>query len=455
MPVYPTIHETAAKLESGSLSSIELTRQALSRMNDPAGEGRRVYVRRNDGRALKLAEAADAVRQSGHRRSPLEGITISVKDLFDLSGETTLAGSVALQGGKAAKADARVVNRLIAAGAVITGTTNMSEFAFSGIGINPHYGTPLNPYDRETGRVPGGSSSGAAVSVTDGMAIAAIGTDTGGSIRIPSALCGLTGFKPTARRVSAEGVVPLSTSLDSIGPLAASVHCCAVIDSVISGSLEELPQEIDIRGLRFAVPKTVVLSDMDDTVSQVFARAVTALSEAGALISEIELSEFSEVADIYARGNMVAAEAYAWHRELIAEKGEVYDPRVKARIIRGGEVSAADYIRTLETRAEWKRRVLRKVEGFDALLMPTVPIIAPAVKPLVESDAAFFAANGLILRNPTMINFLDGCALSLPAHDVGEAPVGLMLAGTEMRDRHILAVGLAVERVMNAARRLR
>lgn len=452
MSTYPTLHEIAAKLENASLSSVELTRQALSRMDDPAGEGAPVHIRRNDARAIKLAEASDATRQSGHRRSLLEGVTISVKDLFDLSGETTLAGSVALEGHAAATVDAHVVNRLIAAGAVITGTTNMSEFAFSGIGINPHYGTPLNPYDRATGRVPGGSSSGAAVSVTDAMAVAAIGTDTGGSIRIPAALCGLTGFKPTARRVSAQGVVPLSTSLDSIGPLAASVHCCAAIDAVISGSLEGLPGEIDIRGLRLAIPKTVVLSDMDETVSRVFARAVSALSAAGAVLSEIELPEFAEVADIYARGNMVAAEAYAWHRDLIAAKGAVYDPRVRARIVGGGEISAADYIRTLETRAAWKQRVLQKVEAFDALLMPTVPVIAPELKPLLESDAAFFAANGLILRNPTMINFLDGCALSLPAHDREEAPVGVMLAGTEMRDRHILSVGLAVERVLATIR---
>lgn len=451
MPKYPTILEAAATLGSGSVSSASLTRDVLARMDDPAGEGTRAYVRRNDARAVKFAEASDAIRAAGHRRSPLEGVPISIKDLFDVEGETTLAGSVALKNTPAARQNAPVVQRLMAAGAVITGTTNMSEFAFSGIGINPHYGTPRNPYDRETGRVPGGSSSGAAISVTDGMAVAAIGTDTGGSIRIPSALCGLTGFKPTARRVSAEGVVPLSTSLDSIGPLASSVTCCAIIDSIISGEGFEVPNEAPIKGLRLAVPQTVVLSDMDETVARAFSRALDALSRAGAVITDIPLEEFAEVAEIYARGNMVAAEAFAWHRDLLGRAGDTYDPRVKLRITRGGELSAADYIRALEVRAAWKRRVFQKVHGYDAIIMPTVPIVAPAIQPLIEDDAKFFAANGLVLRNPTMINFLDGCALSVPMHRGDEAPSGLMIAGTEMRDREILAAGLAIERVLRQA----
>jgi aspartyl-tRNA(Asn)/glutamyl-tRNA(Gln) amidotransferase subunit A len=451
MSRYPTVVETAEALDRGIVSSSTLTKETLARINDPAGEGVRVYIRRNDQRAVKLAEASDTLRTAGIKRSPLEGVPISVKDLFDIAGETTLAGSIALKDAPAAQEIAPVVQRLIAAGAVITGTTNMSEFAFSGIGINPHYGTPRNPYDRDTGRVPGGSSSGAAISVTDGMAVAAIGTDTGGSIRIPSALCGLTGFKPTARRVSAQGVVPLSTSLDSIGPLAASVTCCAIIDSIISGDGLDVPVEAPIKGLRLAVPQTIVLSDMDETVSRAFSRTLDLLSDAGAIISEIGLEEFSEVADIYARGNMVAAEAFAWHRELISRAAENYDPRVKLRITRGGELSAADYIRTLETRAAWKRRVLQKVHGFDAMIMPTVPVIAPAIQPLINDDAKFFAANGLILRNPTMINFLDGCALSVAMHQGDEAPSGLMIAGTEMRDRQILSVGLAIERVLQQA----
>lgn len=440
-------------LANGEVSARDITEQAIARANDPAGEGARVYVRRNDERALKLAQASDLVRGAGHVRSPLEGVPISVKDLFDLAGETTLAGSVALKGKPKAPNDAPVVQRLIAAGAVITGTTNMSEFAFSGIGINPHYGTPKNPYERAVGRVPGGSSSGAAISVTDGMAVAAIGTDTGGSIRIPSALCGLTGFKPTAARVSAAGVVPLSTSLDSIGPLARSVTCCAIIDRIISGEEGDLPVALSLKGLRLAVPQTVVLGDMDETVSRAFSRTLTVLSRAGAVISDIALPEFSEVAQIYARGGLVAAEAFFWHRKLVEEAGNQYDHRVRMRILRGRDVSAADYLETLAARVAWRARVDAAIAGYDALILPTVPIIAPEIAPLEADDDAFFAANGLILRNPTMINFLDGCALSVPCHVPDEAPVGLMIAGSSMQDRKILSVGLAIEAALADMRR--
>ncbi|MBT9372285.1 amidase [Rhizobium sp. CSW-27] len=443
-----TVESAAAALKEGLVTARQLTEAALARINDPEGEGARVHVRRNDQRARKLAEASDAIRAGGHVRSALEGLPISVKDLFDLAGETTLAGSVALKDHPPAAADAPVVQRLIAAGAVITGTTNMSEFAFSGIGINPHYGTPKNPFDRATGRVPGGSSSGAAVSVTDGMAIAAIGTDTGGSIRIPSALCGLTGFKPTARRVSTAGVVPLSTSLDSIGPLARSVACCALIDAVISGEGQGVPAPLPIRGLRLAVPQTVVLDAMDATVSAVFARTLSRLAAAGAILAEIEVPEFSEVAGIYGRGGLVAPEAYFWHRELLEKAGDTYDPRVRARILRGRELSAADYLEALAARADWQARVMRRLGGYDAVILPTVPVIAPEIAPLLADDAAFFAANGLVLRNSTLINFLDGCGLSLPCQAPGEAPVGLMVAGLPMQDRAILAAGLAIEAVL-------
>ncbi|MDO1583288.1 amidase [Rhizobium oryzicola] len=450
MPSHMTIRNAATELGAGTMTSTKLTESVLERINDPAGEGLKVYVRRNDQRARQLAEASDRVQAAGHRRSLLEGLPISVKDLFDISGETTLAGSVALKDRAPAATDSPVVRRLIAAGAVITGTTNMSEFAFSGLGLNPHYGTPRNPYEREKGRVPGGSSSGAAISVTDGMAVAAIGTDTGGSIRIPSALCGLTGFKPTARRVSAEGVVPLSTTLDSIGPLARSVSCCAVVDAVLTGDDAPLPTALPIRGLRLGVVRTVVQDDMDTPVAKSFDRALSLLSAAGAVITEIDIPEFAELSQIYARTGFVAAEAFHWHQDLIAEKGHLYDHRVRARIERGREISSALYIEALHTRRSWQERVGERVAGFDAIVMPTVPIIAPEIAPLEADDAAFFAANALVLRNPTMINFLDGCALSLPCHTPGEAPVGLMLAGTAMQDRHILRVGLAVEEVLSS-----
>jgi aspartyl-tRNA(Asn)/glutamyl-tRNA(Gln) amidotransferase subunit A len=450
MALESTIADAAAALSSEAASAKSLVETAIARMDDPSGEGKRTLIRRNDDRARGLASASDAIRAAGHSRSPIEGLPISVKDLFDLKGETTLAGSIALKGAAPAARDAAVIRRLIAAGAVITGTTNMSEFAFSGLGLNPHYDTPRNPFDRATGRIPGGSSSGAAISVSDGMAVAAIGTDTGGSIRIPPALCGLTGFKPTASRIDREGAIPLSTTLDSIGPIARSVACCAILDAIMAGeNPQDLPQALPIRGLRLAVPQTVVLSDMDAHVAKAFGAAVSRLSSAGAVIVDLPLEEFAEIASIYSGGTIVAAEAYHWHRELIEKAGDRYDQRVRQRIITGKAQSASGYLSLIEARANWKRRVERQIAGFDALIMPTVPTIAPEIEPLVRDEGRFFAVNGLMLRNPSVINFLDGCALSVPCHEPGTAPVGLMIAGPAFADPHVLAAGLAIESALS------
>lgn len=445
-----TLTELRDALAAGSTTSVALTEDALARAQAGAGEGARVFTRLYAERALKAARASDALREAGFPRSPIEGLPISIKDLFDVAGDVTLAGSVALDDASPAQANAPVVERLIAAGAIIVGRTNMTEFAFSGLGLNPHYGTPLNPFDRAVKRIPGGSSSGAAVSVSDGMAAAAIGTDTGGSVRIPAALCGLTGFKPTARRVARDGVLPLSTSLDSIGPIGRSVACCAMLDAILSGTGENLLGEASLAGLRLAVPKAVALDGMDTVVAANFEAALATLSRAGAQISEIAVPEFAQLGAINAKGGLVAAEAWHWHRELIQRAGDRYDPRVRMRILRGREISAADYIDVLVARAAWIGAVEARIAPFDALIMPTVPVVAPKIADL-DDDAAFGATNLLILRNPTFINFLDGCAVSLPCHRPGEAPVGLMLAGAAGRDRAILSIGQAVERALRAA----
>ncbi|MBN9445252.1 amidase, partial [Bosea sp. (in: a-proteobacteria)] len=312
-----TLTELRDDLAAGRTTSVALTEDALARAQANDGEGARVFTKLYAERALQAARASDALRQAGFIRSPLEGLPISIKDLFDVAGDVTKAGSVALDDAPAARADAPVVDRLIAAGAVIVGRTNMTEFAFSGLGLNPHYGTPLNPFDRAAGRIPGGSSSGAAVSVSDGMAAAAVGTDTGGSVRIPAALCGLTGFKPTARRVPRDGALPLSTSLDSIGPIARSVACCAMLDAVLSGTGENLRGEASLAGLRLAVPRTVALDGMDTVVAASFEAALGILSRAGARISEIDVPEFAQLGAINSKGGFTAAEAWHWHRDLI------------------------------------------------------------------------------------------------------------------------------------------
>lgn len=451
--MYPTIQSLAAELAAGRTSSQQLTEAALARAQDAAGEGARVFIRIDPERARAAARASDTLRAAGIVRSPLEGLPVSVKDLFDVAGQVTTSGSVVLKSAPPAARNAPVIERLIAAGAVIVGRSNMTEFAFSGLGLNPHYGTPKNPWQREdgAGRIPGGSSSGAAVSVTDGMAVVGIGSDTGGSVRIPAALCGLTGFKPTQRRVPNDGVLPLSTSLDSIGPLAASVRCCAIVDAVLAGAPPLAPAPRDVAGARLAIPEALVLNDMDEAVAAAFERACARLQAAGARLSRIAVPEFAELGRLHARGTLAGAEAWAWHRALLTERGDEYDPRVGLRL-RGGEaMGAADYIDLLAARRRWIAQVETRIAGFDALLMPTVPVVAPRIDELRDSDEAYFAANGLILRNPTLINFLDGCALSLPCHRAGGPPVGLMLAGPAMADARILALGLGVEQALQAA----
>ena len=455
MQVLPSIASQAAALQAGHTSSQALTEAALSRIADPAGEGARVFTKVYAEQALAAARASDTLRAAGLQRSCIDGLPVSIKDLIDVAGQVTTSGSVVLKDAPPAARNAPVIDRLIAAGAVIVGRTNMTEFAFSGLGLNPHYGTPKNPWDRDNtarGRIPGGSSSGAAVSVTDGMAVVGIGSDTGGSVRIPSALCGLTGFKPTQRRVPIEGTLPLSTSLDSIGPLAASVRCCAIVDAILAGETPTAPAPRELAGARLAVPETLVLNDMDAAVATAFERACARLQAVGVRLTRIAVPEFAEFSRLHARGTLAGAEAWAWHRTLLTERGNEYDPRVGLRM-RGGEaMGAADYIDLLAARRRWIAQVEARIAGFDALLMPTVPVVAPRIDALTNSDEAYFAANGLMLRNPTLINFLDGCALSLPCHAEGEPPVGLTLAGAGGRDADVLALGLGVEDVLRSAR---
>jgi aspartyl-tRNA(Asn)/glutamyl-tRNA(Gln) amidotransferase subunit A len=268
-----SVLDITAELAQGRTSSRELIEAALARIADPDGEGARTFVKVYGDSARAAADAQDRLRRAGYVASPLAGLPVSLKDLFDVSGERTLAGSKALDDSPPAALDTAVVSRLRAAGAVLIGRTNMTEFAFSGVGINPHYGTPGNPYDRRL--IPGGSSSGAAVSVSDGGAIVGTGTDTGGSVRIPAALCGIVGFKPTQKRIPRNGVTPLSTTLDSIGPLANSVACCAIADVIMAGEPPIVPPAIPVEALRLGVPQTDVLDGLEAEVATAFANACT------------------------------------------------------------------------------------------------------------------------------------------------------------------------------------
>ena len=440
----PTLAALADDLANGRSSARKLVEECLARIADPAGEGQRAFIHVDRQAALEAADAMDRLRKAKAEPSPFAGIPVSVKDLFDIKGQVTRAGSRALEDSPPAEADAPVVARLRRAGFIVIGRTNMTEFAYSGIGINPHYGTPKSAWNRSEGHVPGGSSSGAAVSIADRMAYGALGTDTGGSCRIPAAYNGIVGFKPTQRRVPLDGGVPLSLTLDSFGPLANTAGCCAILDAVLADeAIAPFPPR-PIRGMRLAVPKTVALDDLDEAVAKTFERALAALSRAGALIEEIEMPEFLDVGVMNAKGGFAAAESFAWHRFLITSKGNIYDPRVSLRILRGEALSAADYIELLNARRSLIARSTARMAPYDALVMPTTSNTPPRIADLTE-DKAFTVANLRSLRNCTLINMIDGCAISLPAHREGEVPVGLMLAAAGGSDRRIFELAAGME----------
>ena len=397
--------------------------------------------------ARAAAHVADARRAAGRPLRALEGLPVSVKDLYDIAGRTTMAGSKQRQGAPAATVDALAVARLKAAGAAITGLTNMSEFAFSGVGLNPHCGTPRNPCDSTVARIPGGSSSGAAVSVALGQAVAALGSDTGGSIRIPAALCGIVGFKNTQTRTPLAGAFPLSFTLDTVCAMARCVGDCLIVDGVLSGTPLAV-QARPLAGMRFALPQTLLLDTLDAAVALAFEHTLARLSRAGALIVTLPLVELLEIAQINTPGGFSAVEAYALHRETMRSQRHLLDARVAQRIALGEGVSAADYINMQQRRRGWIERMTQRLAGFDALLCPTVPITAPTIADVGASDEAFFKTNGLLLRNTFAINFLDGCAFTLPCQASGALPVGLMLAAPAGHDAALAAVALAVEQLL-------
>jgi aspartyl-tRNA(Asn)/glutamyl-tRNA(Gln) amidotransferase subunit A len=440
----PTLAALAGDLKAGRTSAKQLVEGCLERIADPAGEGQRTFIHVDKDAALAAAEAMDCLRKANAAPSRFAGIPVSIKDLFDLKGQVTRAGSRALEDSAPAEKDAPAVARLRRAGFVVIGRTNMTEFAFSGIGINPHYGTPKGAWQRGAGHIPGGSSSGAAVSIVDRMAYGALGTDTGGSCRIPAAYNGIVGYKPTQRRVPLDGGVPLSFTLDSFGPLANSVQCCAALDAVLAD--EPIPQlrPWPIKGMRLAVPTTVVLDDLDDAVAKTFERAIETLSRAGAQIERIEMPEFLDVGVMNTKGGFAAVESYAWHRYLLTSKGDVYDPRVSARILRGEAVSAADYIDLVNARRSLIMRAAARLAPYDALLMPTTANTPPRIADLAD-DKAYAVANLRSLRNCSLINMIDGCAISIPAHREGEVPVGVMLAASAGADRRIFELAAGME----------
>jgi len=434
---------TRSQLRSGRGSARQSFEQALDIARSPACAHAFLH--------LMPEEAASA--SSADPAQPLAGLPVSVKDLFDIAGQPTAAGSTALADAPPARSDSAAVARLRAAGASLVGRTNMTEFAFSGVGVNPHFGTPANPSDPATARIPGGSSSGAAVSVATGAAFIGLGSDTGGSIRIPAALCGIVGFKNTARLTPLEGTVPLSTTLDTVCAMTRSVRDAVLAHEILSGRTVALAGK-PLSRQRFAVVRTHMLDDVDDAVARAFEGALRILRDAGAQLVEIDLDAIRDLGSLQSTGGFAAAESYAWHRQLLARAGERYDPRVRVRIERGAGMKAWEYLELVRARAEWIARVEATLQDFDAALSPTVPIVAPPiaeVAPGAERDQAFFRVNALLLRNTSVVNMLDGCALSLPCQPAGSLPVGLMLWHGALRDDALLDASLAVEAALRGA----
>jgi aspartyl-tRNA(Asn)/glutamyl-tRNA(Gln) amidotransferase subunit A len=439
---HPDLCAAREATQRGHDTASGLLQACIAAADSPAS--RHSFIRRFDAAARATAQGVDDLARRGAPLPPLAGLAVSVKDLFDVQGVTTTAGSLVMQNEAPAAHDAPA----------LIGHTNLSEFAFSGVGINPHHGTPSNPATHlldATPRIPGGSTSGGAVSVATGAAWAALGSDTGGSIRIPAALQGLVGFKNTQRLTPLEGSVPLSSTLDTACAITRSVRD-AVLTHEILAQRRVVAHTRPLRAMRLAVPTTLMLDALEPAVARAFDRSLVALRAAGASITELALPALSQLAGLHAQGGFAAPESWAWHRARLARDGERYDPRVALRIRRGEAVSAADYIDLLAARRSWIGTVSDAVAGFDALLSPTVPMVAPALAPLVADDALFFATNALLLRNPSAVNFLDGCALSLPCQAPDELPIGLMLWSTAMQDDAVLMAAGAVELALQPVR---
>jgi aspartyl-tRNA(Asn)/glutamyl-tRNA(Gln) amidotransferase subunit A len=447
-PLRPPIAALRAQLQAqGPGAHAALLDALLAGAAAPAAQS--VFSALWSDSARRAAEAADALQATARPLPPLAGLPVSVKAIFDVAGAVTHAGSATRRDLPPAAADAPVVARLRAAGAALVGHTATSEFAFTGVGLNPHFGTPRNPWDPALERIPGGSSAGAAVSVALGLAVAGLGSDTAGSIRVPAALNGLVGFKPTQRRVPLEGVVPLSPTLDTACAMARTVACCLAVDAVIADQ-PLAPAPRPLAGLRLALPGTLMLDALDPPVAAAFDVALGVLSAAGARIVPRPLALLAEIAQIQQPG-FSPIEAWARHREVFAARREAYDPYVAARIALGEGVSAADYLRLHARRRDWIARMQRELADVDALVCPTVPLIAPPMAPLQTDFEAFFRTNGLLLRNTLVANFLDGCAVTLPCQPPGALPVGLMLTAPGGQDGPLMAAALAVEAALQAA----
>ncbi len=414
----------------------------LARLAAREGE-ERVFTTLYPAAARSAADAADARRQAGISLGPLDGALVSIKDLFDVAGEPTRAGSMVLRDAAPAERDAAVVHRLRRAGAVILAKTNMVEFAFSGLGLNPHYGTPGNAVD--PARIPGGSSSGAGVAVAEGTSEISIGSDTGGSVRIPAALNGVVGFKPTAKRVPLDGAFPLSPSLDSVGPLARSVQDCALADAIMAGEEPRRLEAHPLAGLRIGIPRGRLFTRSEAMVEEAFERALSRLSQAGARIVDHPIDDLLLVMrETTAAASIASIEASEVHADWLESRATEIDPRVHYWLARSSAVPAHIYLRMMRRRRALVQAMDERLAPVDVMVLPTTAITAPLIAPLEADDELYNGTDALILRNTQVANQFDLTALSLPLPDC-ERPVGLMLMARHGEDRRLLGIAAAME----------
>lgn len=442
---WPTIASAAAALRQGRTSSIELVEASLDTIARENVWTNAFILVDGDG-ARRAARDADDARQRGVDRGPLDGIPISVKDLIDVAKQPTTAASLALDG-RLPRSDAPVITRLRAAGAVILGKTNLHEFALGTTSEDSAWGPVRHPLD--TSRAAGGSSGGSAVAVARGMGLASVGTDTGGSIRIPAAACGVVGLKPTAGEVPTEGVVPLSSSLDHVGPLAGSVQDAAWLWSALSGRPPlTLPRTLPA-SLRLARLTGYFDSPCESAVRTAFELACRALSSAGVAIRDLDLPGCAAIRPLY--GDIVLPEAAHWHAPLLATRGHAYTPRVRERIESGRDVSAVRYLAAQDGRLALRGIVDAAFADADVLILPTLPIVAPPLGVddilLGDNAAELFPVRMLMLKHTQLFNVTGHPAVSIPVPASG-LPVGLQLVGRRGRTADLLAAALACETIL-------
>ena len=440
-----TVRQLSQDLRTGHRDPVDLVGEVFDRIaahGDPA-----LFLRTLRPRAEAEARASRERLRAGNPASVADGVPISWKDLFDLQGSVTTAGSAVLRSAPPAASDAALVHAAMRAGMVTIGTVNMTEFAYSGIGLNPHYGTPRNPCDPVVARSPGGSSSGSGAVVAAGIVPVSIGTDTGGSIRIPASFNGVVGYKTSVGHYPMDGVFPLSRTLDTLGPLAQTVDDCVLTDAALRGLRVPLVQAVPMASLDFVIPDTFMMDDLSPAVAANFEAAVQRLTAAGARVRQIALPELREVSELMGRyGPLSSVEAMDVHRErLSGPEAAQIDPRVVRRIRMADAMSAVDLIRLMRARADWIAGINARL-GHALLICPTTPTVAMPIAPLEVDVEVFFHHNFHTLRNAAIGNFLDWCGLSIPSgQDSDRMPTGFMLCAARGRDHDVLAAGLAIE----------